>query len=113
MYHPNRSYATDILSYIDNGVPILYDGPQCSRICKNWKSTETFRDDVKKNIVKDVELGRKSGPFEHPPFRDFIGSPMGAFKKKRSAKVRVIHDLSWPPNEGVNQRIQEDRSLFF
>ena len=33
---------------------------------------------------------------------------MGAFHRKRSNKVRVIHDLSWPPVSSINDHIDED-----
>jgi hypothetical protein len=35
---------------------------------------------------------------------------MGAFMKKRSSKIRTIHDLSWPPGESVNSFISADNS---
>ena len=33
---------------------------------------------------------------------------MGAFRKKRSHKYRVIVDLSWPPGQSVNSYISDD-----
>ena len=38
---------------------------------------------------------------------DFRGSPLGAFTKKGDNKLRVIHDLSWPPGEAVNDSINK------
>ena len=35
---------------------------------------------------------------------------MGAFKRKRSDKYRVIHDLSWLPGHSINDFISEDDS---
>ena len=35
-------------------------------------------------------------------------SPLGAFLKKNSSKLRVIHDLSYPPTESVNDHIDKD-----
>ena len=32
---------------------------------------------------------------------------MGAFRKKHSQKVRVIHDLSWPPGSSINSHLEE------
>jgi hypothetical protein len=91
--HQDKKYANLMLQYIDEGVPILYEGPEYNRVCKNWNSTITFKETVLSSIVSDVEKGRKSGPFDRPPLTHLVGSPMGAFMKKRSAKVRVIHDL--------------------
>jgi hypothetical protein len=104
-HHPDSSFSGRILRYLDEGVPIFYDGPDVSRVCPNWQSCETFREAVKKTLVEDVALGRKSGPFAFPPLPNFVGSPLGAFCKKRSGKIRVIHDLSWPPYHSVNAYI--------
>jgi hypothetical protein len=103
--HPDRQFAEMILEYIDSGVPIFYEGPDYQRVCPNWGSTKVFKDDVLKTIAKDIKMERKSGPFTSLPMWNFVGSPMGAFAKKRSAKVRVIHDLSWPPDTSINSHI--------
>jgi hypothetical protein len=109
-YHPDKQFSDMILKYIDEGVPIFYEGPNVSRICKNWNSSIDFKDHVNKTIRADIDLGRKSGPYTYPPVAHFVGSPMGAFEKKRSGKVRIIHDLSWPPGESVNFYISADNS---
>jgi hypothetical protein len=101
-HHPDKPLVSKLLQYLDEGVPILYDGPNFNRVCPNWKSVNTFNDAVKKMLVEDVQLGRKSGPFSYPPVPNFVGSPLGAFEKKRTGKIRVIHDLSWPPYFSVN-----------
>lgn len=104
-HHPDKILASTILDYLDNGAPVGFEGPVFSHVSPNWKSTVTFKDAVKQTIVKDVELGRKSGPFKYPPLPGFIGSPMGAYLKKHSKKIRLIHDLSWPPGSSVNDYI--------
>ena len=63
---------------------------------------------MEQSLLYDVSRGRKAGPFRAPPFHQFVGSPMGAFIKKHSvSKIRVIHDLSWPPGSSVNSHIDE------
>ena len=44
------------------------------------------------------------------PFIDFVVSPMGVVTKKHSfpVKYRIIHDLSWPPQDSVNNHIDPD-----
>lgn len=107
-FHPDQNFANTLLDYIDNGVPIGYSGKPISYVYPNWKSCLTYSDAVKKTLVTDVALGRKSGPFKYPPCAQFVGSPMGAFQKKHSSKIRVIHDLSWPPGSSVNSGIPAD-----
>jgi hypothetical protein len=91
--HPDSKFKADILKYIVEGAPIMYEGPEFSRICKNWDSTLNFKKHVVDTICADVNLGRKSGPFAYPPVAHFVGSPMGAFMKKRSSKIRTSHGL--------------------
>ena len=93
-------------------MPIAYTGPRCPRIHNNWKSAFTHKEAVHKMLLYDVSRGRKAGPFDFPPFANFVGSPLGAFRRKRSEKYRVIHDLSWPPRHSVNDYISaEDSSV--
>jgi hypothetical protein len=106
--HPDKKFTTTLLDYIDNGAPIFYKGPEHSRICPNWNSTLKYKAHVEDTICADILKGRKSGPFSCHPFKYFVGSPMGAFKKKRSPKIRTIHDLSWPPGVSVTAFIHAD-----
>ena len=106
-YHPDQQFASKLLDYLLNGVPLGYTGPRAFRLHKNWKSVQKYEHEVKHSIDRDVRLGRKHGPFSVPPFKTFVGSPMGAFIRKHSDKIRVIHDLSWPPTGAVNDYIAE------
>ena len=108
--HNDQNFARTLSKYIIEGVPIGYKGPPISHVCPNWNSTLQFREKVIKTLATDVALGRKSGPFLSPPLEGFVGSPMGAFLKKHSNKVRVIHDLSWPPGRSVNSGITHEDS---
>ena len=81
--HPDKYFSAMILKYIDEGVPVFYEGPDYNRVCPNWGSTKVFKKDVLKSIAKDIECERKSGPFLSSPVLNFVGSPMGAFAKKR------------------------------
>ena len=105
--HPDQRYVQKMIDYIKYGVSIGYKGPACSRICPNWPSTTQLSDHVSKTLIYDVSRGTKAGPYPVPPFEHFIGSPLGAFMRKRSNKVRVIHDLSYPSHISVNSYIDE------
>ena len=65
---------------------------------------------VSKYLTAKVALGRKAGPFNQPPFPTYIGSPMGIVIKKCSDSVKycIIHDMSWPPGDCVNDHINPD-----
>lgn len=105
---PDREFVHKTVQACTDGVRIGYRGPRTPRVCKNWPSTRKLASAVKASIKKDLCLGRKLGPFPSPPSQNFIGSPMGAFQKRSSSKVRVIHDLSWPPGESVNDFISSE-----
>ena len=97
-----------VLEGIDYGVDIGYRGCQAYRESPNWPSIATLAQDTFSSISKDLSKGRVSGPFDEIPHPDFVASPLGAFRRKRSGKVRVIHDLSWPPGNSINDGINPD-----
>ena len=46
--------------------------------------------------MKEVRLKRYAGPFEDPPFKDFIQSPIGLVPKDNGKNTRLIFHLSYP-----------------
>ena len=65
---------------------------------------------VREYLTAKVALGRKAGPFNQLPFLTYVGLPMGIVIKKHSDYVKclIIHDLSWPPGDSVNDQINPD-----
>ena len=65
---------------------------------------------VNNYLAAEVALGRKAGPFNQLPFSTYIKLPMGIVIKKHSdyVKYSIIHDLSWPPRDSVNDHIDPD-----
>jgi hypothetical protein len=56
-------------------------------------------------LNKETSLGRVAGPFQQPPFDNFISSPLGLVPKKTPEEFRMIHDLSYPRGGSVNSNI--------
>lgn len=111
--YPDQELACRLVDHAKNGVPIGYTGPRHPREHPNWPSAFKHHEAVTASIVKDVARGRKL-VFDHPPYPNFVGSPMGCFQRKSSSKYRVIHDLSWPPGESINDFIShEDYTLHY
>lgn len=107
--HPDCELVNYILSGILYGVDIGYTGlHKSSRIHNNWPSFNKHRDEAEKLILDDLSRGRCLGSFSAPPTSSFVGNPMGAYIKKRSSKIRLIHDLSWPPEHSINDSIDKD-----
>ena len=91
----------EIIAGLTSGVDIGFVGDRAtSRSCANLKSA--LQDPAVERMVTgiidaDVALGRKAGPFTHPPFEVFSISPIGAVMKGGSwDDIRVIHHLSYP-----------------
>ena len=61
-------------------------------------------------VMAEVELGRYAGPYETPPFKDFIQSPIGLVPKDHGKKTRLIFHLSYPKGgtTSVNAGIPKD-----
>jgi hypothetical protein len=74
----------------------------------NLKTSAQHPDIVDDKINKEVELGRIAGPFPHPPLDPLILSPMGLQPKKVPGQFRVIHHLSYPRGQSVNDGIPHE-----
>ena len=105
--HPDRQFVQKIIHHASHGVSLGYTGERKPRCHDSWPSIYEHYDAVYESIMKDIKLGRKMGPFIHPPLRNFVASPLGAFVK-HSNKLRIIHDLSWPPGRSVNDGISHE-----
>ena len=112
-HHPDPEFRTFILDGIIHGVNIGHNGVSHNIVSNNWPSATKYHTEVENVIKYDLARGRKIGPFNTPP-DNFVGSPLGAFEKKRSrGKYRVIHDLSWPPGQSINENIDIDSSVHY
>lgn len=108
--YPDRTFVDDLLNGIDNGLNIGFIGDRNFRVSNNHFSAISNATAVAKELERELSLNRILGPFLSPPFTNFIGSPMGAIPKKRSEPVRwrIIHDLSWPPGNSINDSIPKE-----
>ena len=79
-------------------------------VSDNWKSALDHPEVITEYLANEVAAECKDGPFTQPPFSNFVRSPMGIVTKKCSfpVKYRIIHDLSWPPQDSVNDHIDPD-----
>ncbi|MCP3930654.1 MAG: hypothetical protein GY705_16310, partial [Bacteroidetes bacterium] len=67
----------------------------------NQKSTEVYKDLVDQYVWSELKLNRIAGPFLHRP-PGLVVSPLWAVPKRDSEKIRIIHNLSFPPRQSVN-----------
>ena len=55
-------------------------------------------------IMKEVKLGRYTGPFQQPLFKYFVQSPIGLVPKDTGKKTRLIFHLSYNFGPDINQK---------
>lgn len=65
---------------------------------------------VDQKITKELEVLRLAGPFDAPPCPVFRVSPLGIVPKKTAGDFRMIHRLSYPKGESVNNGISQEHS---
>ena len=109
--HPDRDFVNELLHDITHGVDLGYTGTPHSHCYPNHLSTLDASEYVITELTRELDLNRMAGPFLLPPSQTFVGSPIGAVPKKRShpLKFRIIHDLSWPRGQSINEYIPAER----
>ncbi len=106
---PDTQLRDSVFHGLHYGVDIGSHGPDIGGVYPNWPSVYEHFDKVDKTIDEDLSRGRLVGPWTSPPCIGFVSSPLGAFVRHGgSGKVRVIHDLSFPPGRSVNDSINPD-----
>ena len=64
-------------------------------LSKNHSTALHHSEVINLHIQKSLELNRIAGPFPHPPFDQFISSPLGVVPKSEPGQFKIIHDLSY------------------
>ena len=100
--------SSSLLVDLVEGVRIGRPPADTQIVSVNWPSAVEHRVQVSKIIADDLGAGRLHGPFRAPPYENCIISPLGAFKKRGSSKIRLIHDLSYPLKGSVNASIKKE-----
>ena len=93
------------------GFCLHYAGPLESgqRTAPNLKLRIGSPVELWNKVMKEVQLGRYAGPFEEPPFKDFVQSPIGLVPKDKGLKTRLIFNLSYPKTgNSVNSGIPKE-----
>ena len=57
-------------------------------------------------IHLELAAGRIDGPISEPPFQNIQVSPLGIIPKKAYYESRLIHHLSYPEGNSINDYIQ-------
>ena len=79
------------------GFDLRYRGPETiKQSSNNLKFTIGDTIELWNKVMKEVKEKRYAGPFEEPPFDNFIQSPIGLVPKDNGKKTRLIFHLSHP-----------------
>ena len=89
------------------GFTIPFEGPLPVERSKNLVSAGQYPHVVSSKLQIELQSGRVAGPFLHPPFEDFVTSPIGLVPKKVPGEYRLIHHLSHPNGRSVNSGIDK------
>jgi hypothetical protein len=106
----NGPHANELMKGFSNGFRLGYMGPRVLKKSKNLISVKENMDEVYRKFNGEIEKGRVGGPFEVPPFDNLRCSPIGLVPTKVPGKFRLIHHLSWPEGDSVNDHIDTNKS---
>ena len=103
--YPDQVTAQFLSRGFEFGFPLpSFSGAGCT-VVGNLKSASQFPQIVREKVEKEIAEGRIAGPFEHPPFDDFRISPLGVVPKREQNTYRIIHHLSFPKGDSLNDEI--------
>lgn len=102
--------AEFLLDGFRHGFRVGFQGKVTSIVHKNLKSAALQPQVVDQHIKKEISAGRMHGPFVSPPFPQFQCSPVGLVEKKTKGEFRMIHHLSFPEGQSINDGIGPEHS---
>ena len=105
--YPEREKVKLIQGFTE-GFRLGFQGEVNTKLCNNLKSARENSSIVDAKLQKEIGAGRIAGPFIKPPFPNFQISPLGAVPKRVPGEMRLIHHLSYPTGQSVNDGIPRD-----
>ena len=104
----DKSLSAQILQGFRDGFHLGYIGEHSNIFSSNLKSAKEAPEIVSQKLQAEIEAGRIAGPFEKPPFPNFRTNPLGLVPKKNGSGFRLIHHLSHPSGNSVNDFIPKE-----
>ena len=105
--YPLQDVASELIKGLKFGFQLQYSGSRLPFRSRNSRSILQNPDLVLRKINKEIDMGRIAGPFVDPPFPTLRVSPISLIPKN-DGDFRLIHNLSHPINNSVNDFIDKD-----
>ena len=102
--HPDQQFVQHIISGLEHGFNIGYGGARTNQQSRNLPTASTHPDFVSDQLSESCRRGETAGPYPSPPFPVMRLSGIGVVPKKGN-KLRLIHHLSSPRGDSVNDHI--------
>ena len=105
----DRKKRKFIIKGFRQGFKLQYTGDRNVKMtAPNLKLTVGSKTELWNKVMNEVKLGRFAGPYEKPPFDNFVQSPIGLVPKDGGRKTRLIFHLSYPRNSGKSVNSNTD-----
>ena len=98
-----------LVELLEFGFPLSFTGGPLTASTRNHHSALAFPTHVREYIRKECEF-KALIPADNFP-GDVHTSPLMTRPKNKPGQRRIIHDLSWPPGQSVNDSIPKDLYL--
>ena len=108
--HYPSSSKSFLIQGLENGFSIRAGAILQSRFSRNHASALSNPSFIHKKLQKELALDHISGPYDNPPFKIMVCSPIGVVPKKEPGQFRLILDLSYPKGHGINSGIPQEYS---
>ena len=94
----DRAKTEYLVQGFKEGFDLGYRGKMTNIRCEapNLKITIGSKIELWNKVMKEVKAKRYAGPYDAPPFDDFIQSPIGLVPKDNGKATRLIFHLSYP-----------------
>lgn len=106
--YPDQKTAEELSHGFEFGFPLHYSGSRLPKESKNLKTAYEHPDIVRHKLQTELQHGRIAGPFICRPISTLRVSPIGLVKKKTPGEFRLIHHLSFPDGDSLNDFIDPD-----
>ena len=105
--YPNKEWSYRLVHDIIYGVDIGYTASRkITMRCRNPNANAQEKTTIEEDIKKEMAADRIIGPFATAPFENYRSSPvLTVAKKGNPGKLRIVHHLSHPRGNSVNDHI--------